>query len=99
MSRYPTNRMYQVTTDFKATAPMDISAKKGDVVGIIKEHDPSGGDNKWYVDNGGESESMTSTLGLDGMRGGGEEAGPMDILAKKGDVCGIIKQHDSSGGD
>ena len=65
MSRYPTNRMYQVTTDFKATAPMDISAKKGDVVGIIKEHDPSGGENKWYVDNGGEFWCMNGALGFD----------------------------------
>ncbi len=54
MSRYPTTRMYQVTVDFKASGPMDISAKKGDVVGIIKEQDPSGGSDKWYVDNGGE---------------------------------------------
>lgn len=33
---------------------MEISVNVGDVVGVIKEQDPMGNKEKWFVDNGGK---------------------------------------------
>ncbi|XP_041466815.1 dynamin-binding protein-like isoform X2 [Lytechinus variegatus] len=52
LSRYPTGRVYQVKTNFIAQQPMDISVYKGNIVGIIKEQDPTGSSDRWYVDSG-----------------------------------------------
>ena len=57
-SRYPSNRVFLVSTDFKAQQPMDISVKKGELVGIIKEQDPTGSGIRWYIDNGGKLGGM-----------------------------------------
>ncbi|XP_077978836.1 uncharacterized protein LOC144434256 [Glandiceps talaboti] len=54
LSRYPTDALYRVTQDYTAKDSMDISIKKSDVVGILKKQDPMGGNEKWYVDNGGK---------------------------------------------
>eukprot|EP00057_Strongylocentrotus_purpuratus_P017174 XP_011671648.1 PREDICTED: dynamin-binding protein isoform X2 [Strongylocentrotus purpuratus] len=52
MTRYPTGRVYQVKSNFIAQQPMDISVYKANIVGIIKEQDPTGSSDRWYVDSG-----------------------------------------------
>ncbi|XP_022096440.1 dynamin-binding protein-like isoform X2 [Acanthaster planci] len=61
-SRYPANRIYLVSTDFSAQQPMDMSVKKGEIVGIIKEQDPTGSGQKWYVDNGASQGFIPSSI-------------------------------------
>lgn len=45
----------RASCEFIAKEPMELSVNKGDLVAIIKQQDPSGGGDRWYVDNGGES--------------------------------------------
>ncbi|XP_038053074.1 dynamin-binding protein-like isoform X2 [Patiria miniata] len=61
-SRYPANRVYQVSTEFNSQQPMDMSVKKGEIVGIIKEQDPTGSGQKWYVDNGASQGFIPSAI-------------------------------------
>ncbi|XP_071795699.1 dynamin-binding protein-like isoform X1 [Asterias amurensis] len=61
-SRYPSNRVFLVSTDFKAQQPMDISVKKGELVGIIKEQDPTGSGIRWYIDNGASQGFVPSSI-------------------------------------
>ncbi|XP_055933569.1 dynamin-binding protein-like [Argiope bruennichi] len=51
-SIYPHTDLYTACENFDAVDIMDISLKKGDVVGVIKQQDPMGKKLKWFVDNG-----------------------------------------------
>ncbi len=57
---YPSQKLYQVTSDYTAAQMMDISLPRGTVVGIIKESDPMGNKDRWFVDNGGETMGVLS---------------------------------------
>ncbi|XP_071852019.1 dynamin-binding protein-like isoform X3 [Apostichopus japonicus] len=50
--RYPADRLVRASCEFIAKEPMELSVNKGDLVAIIKQQDPSGGGDRWYVDNG-----------------------------------------------
>merc|ERR1712064_223841 len=41
---------------------MDMSVRKGELVGIIKEQDPTGRGQRWYVDNGASQGFIPSTI-------------------------------------
>ncbi|RWS26099.1 dynamin-binding protein-like protein, partial [Leptotrombidium deliense] len=45
-------RVFEVNQDYDAIDVLDLRAKKGDVVGVVKDKDPSGNTNRWFVDNG-----------------------------------------------
>ncbi|XP_070565083.1 rho guanine nucleotide exchange factor 38-like isoform X2 [Ptychodera flava] len=62
LSRYLTDQLYRVTLDYTARDSMDISVKKGDLVGVIKRQDPMGGNDKWYVDNGASQGFVPSSI-------------------------------------
>ncbi|CAL1281416.1 unnamed protein product [Larinioides sclopetarius] len=51
-SCFPHTDLYTACENFDAVDIMDISLKKGDVVGVIKQQDPMGKKLKWFVDNG-----------------------------------------------
>ncbi|KAG8196563.1 hypothetical protein JTE90_003576 [Oedothorax gibbosus] len=51
-STYDQNCLYSACQNFDAVDIMDISLKKGDVVGVIKQQDPMGKKLRWFVDNG-----------------------------------------------
>lgn len=40
--------LYRVTGEHRPTNKMDLAARYGDVVEVIKKRDPMGNDNKWY---------------------------------------------------
>ena len=50
---YPASRLYHVTADHTASQIMDVTLPRGTLVGIIKEGDPMGNKERWFVDNGG----------------------------------------------
>ena len=43
-----------MTSSHTATDLMDISLTPGDLVAVLKELDPMGNTDRWFVDNGGE---------------------------------------------
>lgn len=51
---YSPDRLFTVVHDFSGSQLYDLSLKKGSVVGIIKEVDPMGNRDRWFVDNGGK---------------------------------------------
>jgi len=51
---YAPNRLFTVVQDVTGSQPYDLSLKKGSIVGIVKEVDPMGNRDRWFVDCGCE---------------------------------------------
>lgn len=51
--RYGTEKLYQADRNFNAAQDLDLSIQEGDLVGVIKQQDPMGSQNRWLIDNGG----------------------------------------------
>lgn len=51
--RYSPEKLYQAERNFNAAQDLDISILEGDLVGVIKQQDPMGSNNRWLIDNGG----------------------------------------------
>ena len=51
-SRYTAEQLYAVTADHQARETMDLTVSSGTIVGIIKDKDPLGGGDRWFVDSG-----------------------------------------------
>ncbi|XP_077862190.1 dynamin-binding protein-like, partial [Saccoglossus kowalevskii] len=52
LSNYGSDQLYKLSLGYTARDSMDISCNRGDMVAVIKQQDPMGGNDKWYVDNG-----------------------------------------------
>lgn len=50
--KYPADRLYLVSEDVVSTSSLDMGAKRGSLVAVIKKQDPMGDSTRWYVDNG-----------------------------------------------
>ncbi|XP_066278055.1 dynamin-binding protein-like isoform X3 [Branchiostoma lanceolatum] len=50
-ARYP-GSLYKATKQHTPAQPMDLSVAEGDLIGVIKQQDPMGGQDRWFVDNG-----------------------------------------------
>ncbi|XP_046745325.1 dynamin-binding protein-like [Diprion similis] len=51
-SKYPTDRLYVVKENVVSTSSLDMGAKRGTIVAVIKNQDPMGDSTRWFVDNG-----------------------------------------------
>ncbi|XP_054710835.1 rho guanine nucleotide exchange factor 38-like, partial [Uloborus diversus] len=51
-SAFPHTALYTACENFEAADIMDISLKKGNLVGVIKQQDPMGNRLRWFVDDG-----------------------------------------------
>ncbi len=51
--KYP-ERVFQVIQTTAVSQPMDMALQCGTLVGVIKEGDPMGNKDRWFVDNGGK---------------------------------------------
>ena len=51
-SRYSADKLFVVSVDYSAKETMDLSISLGTIVGIIKDKDPLGGGDRWFVDAG-----------------------------------------------
>lgn len=51
-SKYHQEQLYQAKNDHQSIDVLDLDIKTGDLVAVIKNKDPLGGTEKWYVDNG-----------------------------------------------
>ncbi|XP_041365294.1 LOW QUALITY PROTEIN: dynamin-binding protein-like [Gigantopelta aegis] len=49
---YPADKLYRVSTTHKAADVMEMSLNEGHMVGLIKEQDPMGNKEKWFIDDG-----------------------------------------------
>ena len=45
--------MFVVTSDYTGKGMMELSLSKGTLVGVVKDRDPMGNKDRWFVDNGG----------------------------------------------
>ncbi|XP_077114467.1 dynamin-binding protein isoform X2 [Ranitomeya variabilis] len=52
LARYPPEKLYQAERNFNAAQDLDVCVLEGDLVGVIKQQDPMGSQNRWLVDNG-----------------------------------------------
>ncbi|XP_061665974.1 dynamin-binding protein isoform X3 [Syngnathoides biaculeatus] len=52
MARYGPGKLFQAERNFNAAQDLDVSILEGDLVGIIKQQDPMGSNNRWLIDNG-----------------------------------------------
>lgn len=55
--RYGPDKLFQAERNFNAAQDLDISVLEGDLVGVIKQQDPMGSNNRWLIDSGGRSSS------------------------------------------
>lgn len=51
-SSYPVERVYVAVEDYASADILDLSLRTGDVVGVVKQQDPMGNAERWFVDNG-----------------------------------------------
>ncbi|GFO19681.1 dynamin-binding protein-like [Plakobranchus ocellatus] len=51
-STYPANKLFKVTKGHVAADLMDISLTEGMLVGVVKELDPMGNKERWFLDDG-----------------------------------------------
>uniref|UniRef100_A0AAY4DB63 Dynamin-binding protein n=1 Tax=Denticeps clupeoides TaxID=299321 RepID=A0AAY4DB63_9TELE len=52
LAQYGPEKLYQAVRNFNAAQDLDVSVMEGDVVGVIKQQDPMGSQNRWLIDNG-----------------------------------------------
>ncbi|KAG7492520.1 hypothetical protein MATL_G00014840 [Megalops atlanticus] len=52
LARYGPEKLFQAERNFNAAQELDVSVLEGDLVGVIKQQDPMGSQNRWLVDNG-----------------------------------------------
>ncbi|XP_064419003.1 dynamin-binding protein isoform X3 [Latimeria chalumnae] len=52
LSKYPPEKLYQAERNFNAAQELDVTLQVGDIVGVIKQQDPMGSQNRWLIDNG-----------------------------------------------
>ncbi|XP_071986160.1 dynamin-binding protein isoform X2 [Engystomops pustulosus] len=52
LARYPPEKLYQAERNFNAAQDLDVCVQEGDLIGVIKQQDPMGSQNRWLVDNG-----------------------------------------------
>ncbi|XP_055006529.1 dynamin-binding protein [Boleophthalmus pectinirostris] len=50
--RYGPDKLFQADRNFNAAQDLDVSIQEGDLVGVIKQQDPMGSNNRWLIDNG-----------------------------------------------
>uniref|UniRef100_T1IVY4 Dynamin-binding protein n=1 Tax=Strigamia maritima TaxID=126957 RepID=T1IVY4_STRMM len=50
--QYPPPNCYCAIKPFQTTDKFEIALSIGDIVGVIKQQDPMGGTNKWFIDKG-----------------------------------------------
>lgn len=50
---YGVDRLYQVSQTTPASDVMDMAVSQGTLVAVIKDKDPMGGRQRWFVDDGG----------------------------------------------
>ncbi|XP_072312665.1 dynamin-binding protein isoform X2 [Eucyclogobius newberryi] len=50
--RYGPEKLFQADRIFNAAQDLDVSIQEGDLVGVIKQQDPMGSNNRWLIDNG-----------------------------------------------
>lgn len=55
LARYGPEKLFQAERNFNAAQDLDVSILEGDLVGVIKQQDPMGSQNRWLIDNGGRS--------------------------------------------
>ncbi|KAM6951088.1 dynamin-binding protein [Aplochiton taeniatus] len=52
LALYGPKKLFQAERNFNAAQELDVSVLEGDIVGVIKQQDPMGSNNRWLIDNG-----------------------------------------------
>ena len=59
-SSYPEDSLYIVCENYTGTQLMDLNIAKGTLVGVVKQGDPMGNKDRWYIDTGGKSSRLVT---------------------------------------
>uniref|UniRef100_A0A4W5NBH1 Dynamin-binding protein n=1 Tax=Hucho hucho TaxID=62062 RepID=A0A4W5NBH1_9TELE len=62
LARYGPEKLFQAERNFNAAQELDVSVLVGDIVGVIKQQDPMGSNNRWLIDNGGSKGFVYSSF-------------------------------------
>ncbi|XP_033117116.1 dynamin-binding protein-like isoform X1 [Anneissia japonica] len=62
MTRYSNEQLHLVTASFKAAEDLDMTVMQGEIIGVIKQQDPRGGQERWYIDNGASTGFIPPTI-------------------------------------
>jgi hypothetical protein len=54
-SKYPYDKLYKVVESRATQEMLEVSVVEGDVVATIKQQDPMGNSEVWFVDSGGKN--------------------------------------------
>lgn len=65
LAHYGPETLFQAERNFNAAQDLDISIQEGDLVGVIKQQDPMGSQNRWLIDNGGNLCLLSFTANKD----------------------------------
>ena len=49
---YSKDQVFIASDDYDAMQSIDLTVRKGDLIGVIKKHNPMGNPSQWFVDNG-----------------------------------------------
>ncbi|XP_067100753.1 dynamin-binding protein isoform X2 [Osmerus mordax] len=52
LARYGPEKLFQAERNFNAAQDLDVSVLEGDIVGVVKQQDPMGSNNRWLIDTG-----------------------------------------------
>ncbi|KAG7282340.1 hypothetical protein CRUP_002728 [Coryphaenoides rupestris] len=52
LARYAPDKLFRAERNFNAAQDLDVSVLEGDLVGVIKQQDPMGSNNRWLIDIG-----------------------------------------------
>lgn len=62
--RFGPEKLYQADRNFNAAQDLDVSIQEGDLVGVIKQQDPMGSQNRWLIDNGGSIYFLSTLIDI-----------------------------------
>jgi len=54
LARYAPDKLFRAERNVNAAQDLDVAVLEGDLVGVIKQQDPMGSNNRWLIDNGGK---------------------------------------------
>jgi len=57
-SKYPYDKLYRVVESRATQEMLEVSVVEGDVVATIKQQDPMGNSEVWFVDSGGKNSNQ-----------------------------------------
>ena len=89
--------LYQVVQSYVATEAMELTVERGNIVGVIKKHNPLGDASTWFVDDGCKLYLILYTGNILCVCGGISE--PRNLVSFSPGYCFITRPYCYAGQD